>query len=176
MSRVRVKVARAADGSLVSPATVRAGPFACVECGQPLVHRRGELRASKIMADRATSHPKIQAVWNSVPVEVLGVKEGAVSGLKVKHVETGAESVLPVKGIFIAIGHVPNTAPFAKALDVDADGYFLPAPGSQVKTKVPGVYTAGDCSDHVYRQAITAAGMGCQAAIETERWLAEKDA
>ncbi len=136
-----------------------------------LVHRRGELRASKIMADRATSHPKIQAVWNSVPVEVLGVKEGAVSGLKVKHVETGAESVLPVKGIFIAIGHVPNTAPFAKALDVDADGYFLPAPGSQVKTKIPGVYIAGDCSDHVYRQAITAAGMGCQAAIEAERWL-----
>ncbi len=138
-----------------------------------LVHRRDALRASKIMADRATTHPKIQPVWDSVPVEVVGVKEGAVSGLKVRHLKTGAEGVLPVKGIFVAIGHVPNTGPFASALDVDEHGYFRPAAGSQVKTKVPGVYVAGDCADHVYRQAITAAGMGCQAAIEAERWLAE---
>jgi thioredoxin reductase (NADPH) len=88
-------------------------------------------------------------------------------------VKTGAESVLPVKGIFVAIGHVPNSAPFASALEVDSNGYFIPAEGSQVKTKVPGVYVAGDCADHVYRQAVTAAGMGCQAAIEAERWLAE---
>ncbi len=137
------------------------------------VHRRDSLRASKIMADRATSHPKIQMVWDSVPVEVLGVPEGAVSGLKVKNVKSGAENVLPVKGIFVAIGHVPNTAAFASALDVDANGYFVPSTGSQVQTRVPGVYVAGDCADHVYRQAITAAGMGCQAAIEAERWLAE---
>lgn len=138
-----------------------------------LVHRRDSLRASKIMADRATSHPKIQPVWDSVPVAVEGVAEGAVSGLKVKNVKTGAESVLPVKGIFVAIGHVPNTAPFAQAVDTDEQGYFKPLAGSQVKTKTPGVFVAGDCADHVYRQAITAAGMGCQAAIEAERWLAE---
>jgi len=138
-----------------------------------LVHRRDALRASKIMAGRTTSHPKIQMVWDSVPVEAQGVGTGAVSGLKVKNVKTGAERVLPVKGIFVAIGHVPNTQPFASALDVDENGYFKPAAGSQVKTKVPGVYVAGDCADHVYRQAVTAAGMGCQAAIEVERWLAE---
>ncbi len=138
-----------------------------------LVHRRDTLRASKIMADRATSHEKIQCVWDSVPVEAIGVKEGAVSGLKIKNVKTGAESVLPVKGIFVAIGHIPNTGPFAPPLDVDEGGYFKPQPGSQVQTNIPGIYVAGDCSDHIYRQAITAAGMGCQAAIEAERWLAE---
>ncbi len=138
-----------------------------------LVHRRDSLRASKIMAERATSHAKIEPVWDSVPLEVVGVPEGAVSGLKVRHVKTGAERVLPVKGVFVAIGHVPNSAPFAPALEVDANGYFVPAAGSQVRTKVPGVYVAGDCADHVYRQAITAAGMGCQAAIDAERWLAE---
>jgi thioredoxin reductase (NADPH) len=131
-----------------------------------LVHRRDSLRASKIMADRATSHEKIQCVWDSVPVAVEGVEAGAVSGLKIRNVNTGAESVLPVKGIFVAIGHVPNTGPFAPPLEVDEGGYFKPVNGSQVETNVPGVYVAGDCSDHVYRQAITAAGMGCQAAIE----------
>ena len=138
-----------------------------------LVHRRDSLRASKIMADRATSHAKIECVWDSVPVAVEGVPQGAVSGLKIKHVKTGAESVLPVKGIFVAIGHVPNTGPFAPPIDVDEGGYFLPANGSHIQTNVPGVYVAGDCADHVYRQAITAAGMGCAAAIEAERWLAE---
>jgi thioredoxin reductase (NADPH) len=138
-----------------------------------LVHRRDSLRASKIMADRAVAHEKIQMVWDTVPVEVLGVPEGAVSGLKVKNVKTGIESVLPVKGIFVAIGHIPNTGPFAPAITVDEGGYFKPAAGSQVRTNVEGVYVAGDCSDHLYRQAITAAGMGCQAAIEAERWLAE---
>jgi thioredoxin reductase (NADPH) len=138
-----------------------------------LVHRRDALRASKIMAERATSHPKIRPVWDSVPVEVVGVKDGAVSGLRVRNVKSGVESILPVKGVFVAIGHVPNTAPFASAVDVDEGGYFKPLAGSQVKTRVPGVYVCGDCADHVYRQAITAAGMGCQAAIEAERWLAE---
>jgi thioredoxin reductase (NADPH) len=138
-----------------------------------LVHRRDSLRASKIMADRATTHEKIQCVWDSVPVAVEGVEQGAVSGLRVKNTKTGVESVLPVKGIFVAIGHIPNTAAFASALDVDEGGYFVPAADSNVRTKVPGVYVAGDCADHVYRQAITAAGMGCSAAIEAERWLAE---
>ncbi len=137
------------------------------------VHRRDSLRASKIMAERATSHEKIQMVWDTIPVEVLGVPEGAVSGLKVLCVKTGKESVLPVKGVFVAIGHVPNSQAFSAALDVDENGYFRPLHGSQVRTKVPGVYVAGDCADHVYRQAITAAGMGCQAAIDAERWLAE---
>jgi thioredoxin reductase (NADPH) len=138
-----------------------------------LVHRRDTLRASKIMVERTTTHPKIQMVWDSVPVEVQGVATGAVGGLTVRNVKTGAQQVLSVKGVFVAIGHVPNTQPFAQVLDVDENGYFKPAPGSQVKTKVPGVYVAGDCADHVYRQAITAAGLGCQAAIEAERWLAE---
>ena len=138
-----------------------------------LVHRRDSLRASKIMADRVITNEKIQLVWDSVPLEVLGVPEGSVSGLKVKNLKTGVESVLPVKGVFVAIGHIPNTGPFTPALEVDEGGYFKPALGSQVQTRVPGVYVAGDCSDHVYRQAITAAGMGCQAAIEAERWLAE---
>jgi thioredoxin reductase (NADPH) len=137
------------------------------------VHRRDTLRASKIMAERATSHPKIQMVWDTAPLEVVGVAGSAVTGLRVKHLKTGVESELPVKGVFVAIGHVPNSAPFASALDVDENGYFVPAAGSQVRTKVPGVYVAGDCADHVYRQAITAAGMGCQAAIDAERWLAE---
>ena len=138
-----------------------------------LVHRRDSLRASRIMADRATSHAKIELVWNSVPTEVVGAAEGAVSGLKVRNVKTGGESILPVKGVFVAIGHVPNTQPFASALDVDESGYFKPVNGSGVKTRVPGVYVAGDCADRVYRQAVTAAGQGCQAAIEAERWLAE---
>ena len=138
-----------------------------------LVHRRDELRASKIMADRVLEHPKVEMVWDTIPLEVLGVSEGGVSGMKVKNVKTGAESVLPAKGIFIAIGHKPNTAPFKGALNLDENGYFVPERGSQVRTNVPGVYVAGDCADHVYRQAITAAGMGCQAAIDAERWLAE---
>jgi thioredoxin-disulfide reductase len=141
-----------------------------------LVHRRDTLRASKIMADRATSHEKIQMVWNSIPLAVEGVEQGAVTGLRIQNVKTNEISVLPIKGLFVAIGHVPNTGPFAEALDVDENGYFKPAAGSQVKTKIDGVYVAGDCADHVYRQAITAAGMGCQAAIEAERWLAEHGA
>lgn len=140
-----------------------------------LVHRRDTLRASKIMAERATSHPKIEMVWNSAPKEILGVPEGAVTALRVRDVKAGATRDLSVKGVFVAIGHQPNTAPFTPTLAVDENGYFIPAAGSQVKTSVPGVYVAGDCADHVYRQAITAAGMGCQAAIEAERWLAEHE-
>jgi thioredoxin reductase (NADPH) len=138
-----------------------------------LVHRRDALRASKIMADRVTAHPKIECVWNTAPVAVEGVEQGAVSGLRIRDVNTNAERTLAVKGVFVAIGHVPNSQAFATALEVDGGGYFVPTIGSQVRTRVPGVYVAGDCADHVFRQAITAAGMGCQAAIETERWLAE---
>lgn len=138
-----------------------------------LVHRRDTLRASRIMAERCVSHPKIEMVWDSVPVEVEGVAAGAVSGLKVRNVKSGAERVLPVKGVFVAIGHMPNSGAFKGAMEMDEAGYFKPVVGSQVRTSVEGVFVAGDCSDHVYRQAITAAGMGCQAAIETERWLAE---
>lgn len=137
-----------------------------------LIHRRDTLRASRIMADRVFAHPKITPLWDSVPVEVQGDGK-AVTGVKVRNVKTGAENVVPCKGVFMAIGHVPNTKPFAKALAVDENGYFKPVNSSQVKTKVPGVYVAGDCADHVYRQAVTAAGMGCAAAIEAERWLAE---
>ncbi len=138
-----------------------------------LVHRRDTLRASKIMADRATSHPKIEMVWDSIPLEITGVAKNAVDGLRVRNLKTIVERTLPVKGVFVAIGHIPNTAAFASALDVDSEGYFKPANGSQIRTRVPGVYVAGDCADHVYRQAVTAAGMGCAAAIEAERWLAE---
>ncbi len=138
-----------------------------------LIHRRDTLRASKIMAGRTLAHSKITPAWDSVLAEVQGTPQGGVSGVKVRNVKTGAERIIPCKGVFMAIGHRPNTQPFAPALDVDENGYFLPVTGSQVKTKVPGVYVAGDCADHVYRQAVTAAGMGCQAAIEAERWLAE---
>jgi len=141
-----------------------------------LIHRRDSLRASKIMAERTLAHPKIQPAWDSILTEVLGTPEAGVSGVKVKNAKNGAERLIPCKGVFMAIGHAPNTQPFAQALDVDENGYFRPVNGSQVKTKVPGVYVAGDCADHVYRQAITAAGMGCQAAIEAERWLAEHGA
>lgn len=140
-----------------------------------LVHRRDTLRASKIMAERTTSHPKIELVWNSAPEEILGVTQGAVTAVRVRDTKSGATRELAVKGVFIAIGHQPNTAAFTPPLDVDSSDYFVPAEGSQVKTGVPGVFVAGDCADHVYRQAITAAGMGCQAAIEAERWLAENE-
>jgi thioredoxin reductase (NADPH) len=138
-----------------------------------LIHRRDTLRASKIMAERTLAHPKIKAAWDSVLTEVQGTPKGGVSGVAVKNVKTGTTSVIPCKGVFMAIGHIPNTQPFAPTLEVDESGYFRPANGSQVKTRVPGVYVAGDCADHIYRQAVTAAGMGCQAAIEAERWLAE---
>jgi len=139
-----------------------------------LIHRRDTLRASKIMAGRTLAHPKITPAWDSVLAEVLGDAKGGVGGVRVKNVKTGAERVIPCSGVFMAIGHTPNTQAFVPALEVDANGYFRPAGGSQVKTRVPGVYVAGDCADHVYRQAVTAAGMGCQAAIEAERWLAER--
>lgn len=140
-----------------------------------LIHRRDELRASKIMADRTLAHEKIEMAWDTVVEEILADETGNVSGVRLKNLKTDEESELSCKGVFIAIGHIPNTEPFAKAIKVDSNGYFVPETGSQVKTNLPGIYVAGDCADHVYRQAITAAGMGCQAAIDAERYLAESD-
>lgn len=135
-----------------------------------LVHRRGELRASKIMAERALGNPKIQPVWNSVVESVEGVKEGKVTGVKLKDAGTGKSSVLACAGVFIAVGHVPNTQIFKGQLNMDEAGYLQLESGS--RTNVEGVFGAGDCADKVYRQAITAAGMGCMAAIDAERYLA----
>lgn len=138
-----------------------------------LIHRRDELRASKIMAKRTLEHPKIQPAWDSVVEEVLADAEGRVRGVKIKNVKTNAISEIPCKGVFVAIGHSPNTQFLSGIIDLDSQGYVAPMNGSMVKTKVPGLFAAGDCVDHTYRQAITAAGMGCQAAIESERWLTE---
>lgn len=137
-----------------------------------LVHRRDQLRASRIMAERAVTHPKIEMVWNTVVTDILDVGQGKVTGVKLKNVQTATESDLACAGVFIAIGHVPNTAVFKGVIDMDENGYILRTTGSQ--TNIPGVFVAGDCSDHVYRQAITAAGMGCAAAIDAERYLAAK--
>lgn len=138
-----------------------------------LVHRRDQLRASKIMAERTQSHEKINIIWNSAIKEILPDEEGKTRAVTLENLNTGKLSEMTTKGVFIAIGHIPNTQPFADILPLDANGYLIPANGSQVQTSVPGVYVAGDCADHIYRQAITAAGMGCQAAIEAERWLSE---
>jgi thioredoxin reductase (NADPH) len=137
-----------------------------------LVHRRDVLRASKIMSGRALSNPKIKPVWDSAVVEVLDVKQDKVTGVKLKNLKTGAESVLNCAGVFIAIGHSPNTAIFKGQIEMDANGFIIPKKGTM--TNVPGVFVAGDCADHVYRQAVTAAGMGCAAAIDAERFLAAK--
>ena len=140
-----------------------------------MIHRRGELRASQIMADRATSHEKIEMAWNTSPIEVLADDKGFCRAIRVQDTVTSEEREIPCKGAFIAIGHIPNTDFVKNLLDRDGDGYIVTEPSSQVKTKHAGFYAAGDCVDHVYRQAITAAGMGCQAAIEAERWLAERE-
>ena len=138
-----------------------------------LVHRRDTLRASKIMAERTLAHEKIEVVWNANPEAVLADESGNARALKVKKTDTGDSLEIACKGVFIAIGHIPNTDFVEGLLDRDGNGYIIPATGSQVKTSLPGLFAAGDCVDHVYRQAITAAGMGCQSAIEVERWLAE---
>ncbi|MCP5517484.1 MAG: thioredoxin-disulfide reductase [Verrucomicrobiales bacterium] len=135
-----------------------------------LVHRRDELRASKIMAARALSHPKIKPVWDSVVTDILDVAQEKVTGVRVKNVKTGEETLIECAGVFIAIGHVPNTEVFQGKIEMDENGYVKPRQGAA--TNVPGVFVAGDCADHVYRQAITAAGMGCMAAIDAERYLA----
>ena len=140
-----------------------------------LIHRRDSLRASKIMIDRVCAHKTIKPIWDTVVTEVMDVKQDKVTGVRLKNLKTGEESVLPCAGVFIAIGHTPNTKIFKGKIDVDENGYIVPVNGSAAVTNVPGVFVAGDCADHIYRQAITAAGAGCAAAIEAERYLAAEN-
>jgi thioredoxin reductase (NADPH) len=136
-----------------------------------VVHRRKQLRASKIMQDRAFANEKIAFRWDSVVTGILG--ENKVSGISLRNTVSGQEDELPVSGVFVAIGHVPNSAVFAGQLDVDDAGYIRATTGS--RTNVDGVFVCGDVQDHVYRQAVTAAGSGCMAAIDAERWLDAED-
>ncbi len=138
-----------------------------------VVHRRSELRASKIMQERAFANDKIEFVWNAVVTDVLGDKE--VDGIRLLNRETNEESTLPVKGLFLGIGHKPNTDIFQEWLDMDDVGYIKTKPDSSY-TNVTGVFACGDAQDSVYRQAVTAAGTGCMAAMDAERWLAEQPA
>lgn len=135
-----------------------------------VIHRRDELRASKIMAERAMKNPKIEMVWDSVVEEVLGDK--GVTGVRIRNVKTDEASELAVEGLFVAIGHRPNTKPFADQLKMDERGYLI---ADGVKTDFAGVFVAGDVADPVYRQAVSAAGAGCMAALEAERYLGELD-
>ena len=139
-----------------------------------VIHRRDELRASKIMQDRAFANEKIEFVWDTEVEEVLGSKETGVSGVKVKNVKTGEISEISCEGFFVAIGHTPNTSLFEGQLDMDENGYLITINGS-TQTNIPGVFAAGDVQDHKYRQAITAAGTGCMAAIDAERFLTESE-
>ncbi|MEA3511455.1 MAG: thioredoxin-disulfide reductase [Actinomycetota bacterium] len=133
-----------------------------------ILHRRDEFRASKIMAQRAIEHSKIEVLWNTTTEEVLG--DDLVTGLRVRNVLTDEESILPVEGFFLAIGHDPNTNIFQGQLDLDDTGY-ISTNGGSTQTSVEGVFAAGDVVDHYYQQAVTAAGMGCRAAIDVEHWL-----
>src|SRR5688572_28886412 len=135
-----------------------------------LIHRRDTLRASKIMADRALANPKIKPIWNSTVSEYLTDEKGEVRAAKVKNLVDGSESELDLKCVFVAIGHVPNGAFLGELVDRDENGYILQTKGTATKT--PGLFAAGDVADHVYRQAVTAAGQGCAAALEAERYLA----
>src|ERR1044071_7703570 len=134
-----------------------------------VIHRRDSLRASKIMQDKAFANPKIEFMWDSEIVSVNDVEKGEVTGVTVRNVKTGALTEVALDGVFIAIGHTPNTSLFAGQIELDANGYLVTNDGSG--TSVPGVFAAGDVQDHVYRQAITAAGSGCMAAIDAERFL-----
>lgn len=138
-----------------------------------LIHRRDTLRASKIMAERTLANPKIQPLWNRRPTAYLADESGEMRGIVLEDTKTGTKEELAVKCVFVAIGHSPNTAPFHGKLDMDENGYLIPHDGT--KTNVPGVFVAGDVADHQYRQAITAAGHGCAAAIEAERYLAARE-
>ncbi len=134
-----------------------------------VVHRRDQLRASKIMQDRLFRNPKVKFLWNSLVSDVLDVERGEVTGIKLKDAKTGEETIKDCHGVFIGIGHSPNTSLFRGQLEMNETGYLITHDGS--KTNVPGVFAAGDVQDHIYRQAITAAGSGCMAAIDAERFL-----
>jgi thioredoxin reductase (NADPH) len=136
-----------------------------------LVHRRNEFRASKAMQKRVLENPKIEVLWDSVPLDVVG--DAFLTGVRVKNVKTGEEKVVEAGGLFYAIGHTPNTGVFAGQLELDDTGYIV-TKGRGMHTSVEGVFAAGDVQDKVYRQAISAAGSGCMAALECERWLAER--
>ena len=138
-----------------------------------LVHRRDSLRASKIMAERTLAHPKVKPIWDSEVTDILDVKQDKVTGVQLRTVKTRKESLVACAGVFVAIGHIPNTQLFKGIIDMDENGYIIPKQGTT--TNVPGVFVAGDCSDHVYRQAVTAAGLGCAAAIDVERYLAARN-
>jgi thioredoxin reductase (NADPH) len=135
-----------------------------------LIHRRDTLRASKIMQDRAMANPKIKFIWNTAVEEVVGTPQSGVTGLKLRNLQTKQQSDLEVDGLFIAIGHNPNTEVFKGIIDLNEQGY-IKTQGSSTRTNIPGVFACGDVQDPIFRQAITAAGTGCMAAIEAERWL-----
>ena len=139
-----------------------------------LVHRRDELRASKIMAERALAHEKIEPVWNTELTAYHPGEDGKMESVSIRNRETGEEGALEVKGVFIAIGHIPNSGFLNGLADLDESGYILQIPG-KTATKTPGLYAAGDVADHYYRQAITAAGQGCAAALEAERYLTDQE-
>jgi thioredoxin reductase (NADPH) len=134
-----------------------------------VIHRRDTLRASKIMQDKAFANPKISFEWDSEVISVNDAAAGAVSSVRIRNLKTGAQKELVVEGLFVAIGHTPNTALFRGQLAMDENGYLTTHDGA--KTNIPGVFACGDVQDHVYRQAITAAGSGCMAAIDAERYL-----
>jgi thioredoxin reductase (NADPH) len=134
-----------------------------------VVHRRDSLRASKIMQDKAFANPKIEFIWNSDIAEIRDVGRGEVSSVVVRNLKTGKQTEIPLDGVFIAIGHTPNTELFRGQIELDETGYIKTHHGS--RTSVPGVFAAGDVQDHIYRQAVTAAGSGCMAAIDAERYL-----
>jgi thioredoxin reductase (NADPH) len=138
-----------------------------------LIHRRDALRASKIVADRALGHPKIKPIWNTVVTRYIADQKGEIEAVEIQNVETKKTAKLDVKCVFVAIGHSPNTAPFRGKIETDANGYLVRKQGT--KTNLPGVYAAGDVADPVYRQAVTAAGQGCAAAMEAERYLSERE-
>ena len=141
-----------------------------------LVHRRDSLRAEKILQDRLFKHPKVDIVWDTTLEEIVGDENPlGVTGARVKNVKTGETSDIPAHGVFIAIGHAPSTELFKGKIDMKENGYILTAPDSTA-TNAPGVFAAGDVTDEIYRQAVTAAGMGCMAALEAERWLEEEAA
>ena len=139
-----------------------------------VLHRRGELRASKVMVDRAVKNPKIDLVWNVAVQEIVGAVETGVSAVRLQDVRSGAQRELAVGGVFIAIGHTPNSQLFHGVLDMDELGYLKVQPGT-TRTNVAGVFACGDVADKVYRQAVTAAGTGCMAALDAERWLAARE-
>ncbi|HEV8292289.1 MAG TPA: FAD-dependent oxidoreductase [Tepidisphaeraceae bacterium] len=139
-----------------------------------LIHRRDKLRASPVMADRVLGNPKVKPVWNSVVQEVLGNEKDGVTGVRVKSLDTMKEHVIDATGMFVAIGHTPNTKFLNNQVKTDPRGYIILADPFRTTTSVEGVFAAGEVADPIYRQAITAAGMGCKAALDAERWLADK--